>query len=192
MDVKPPAGSRISIDTDGPNPIIVIPAPNNPITPIAGLVMALWLFAGIPVSLSTASRVLSGHGTMFLVFWAGLWTLGCVLSAYAVYRVLRRPVPGTLILKPDELCYDSGFIPLLRKGRQFSFPKRIRINVDRQQLQSLRLRGNVVGEWRLTVDVGADRVDIAPNVSGVERDWIARLLADHYSILQIWASADDV
>ena len=102
------------------------------------------------------------------------------------------PVPGTLILKRDGLCYDSGFIPLLLKGRQISFPKRIRIDVDRHQLQSLRVRGNVCGDWRLTVDVNAGRMDIAPNASGIERDWIARVLADHYSIQQIWASADDV
>jgi hypothetical protein len=122
----------------------------------------------------------------------GLWTLGVSFVAYTVYRALRRPVRGTLILKHDELRYDSGFIPLLQEGKTISFPKRIRIDVDRHQLQSLRLRGNVCGRWRLTVDVGANRIDILPNASGVEREWVARFLAGHYSVQQIWAAANDV
>jgi hypothetical protein len=192
MDVKPPAGSRISIVTEGPDPIIVIPKPNSPMVHIAGLFMVIWLFfAGGPVALSAASKVLSGNGNMFLVFWMGLWTLGDVLAVYTIYRVLRRPVPETLVLKREGVRYDSGVVPALLKGREISFPKRIYIDLDRHQLQSLRLRGNVVGQWRLTVDVDANRMDIAPNASGAEREWLAHLLARHYSVQQVWAGAND-
>jgi hypothetical protein len=192
MDVKPPAGFRIFTATNGLDPVIVIPTPRNPRVPITALLMTFWLFGGVTVALNAASTVLSGNGNTFLVVWMGLWTLGDVFAAYTVCRALRRPVPATLILKRDELCYDSGFIPLLLKGRDISFPKRIRIDLDRHQLQSLRLRGNVVGHWRLTVDVNANRIDILPNASGVEREWVARFLAGHYSVQQIWASANDV
>ena len=192
MHAKPPAGSRISIATDGPDPIIVIPKPISPMVYFAGLFMTFWLFGAAGVSLSAASKLLSGNGNMFLVFWMGLWTLGVVIAAHVVYRALRRPVPETLILKRDGVFYDSGFVPLLLKGREISFPKRIRIDLDRHQLQSLRLRGNVVGDWRLTVDVDANRVDIAANASGVEREWLARLLAGRYSVQQVWANPNDV
>jgi len=192
MDVKPPAGSLITIATDGADPIIVIPKPTRPMVHIAGLFMTFWLFGAAGVSLSAASKLLSGNGNMFLVFWMGLWTLGVVSAAHVVYRALRRPVPETLILKRDGVCYDSGFVPLLLKGREISFSKRIRIDLDRHQLQSLRLRGNVVGDWRLTVDVDSNRVDIAANANGVEREWLARFLAGRYCVQQVWASPNDV
>jgi len=192
MDAEPPSGSRISIANGGADPVIVIPKPNSLMVNISGLLMTFWLFGGVAVSLSAASKVLSGNGNTFLVVWMALWTLGDVLAAYTVYRLLRRPVPETLILKRDGVRYDSGFVPLLLKGRDISFPKRIRVDLDRHQLQSLRLRGNVVGDWRLTVDVDANRIDIAANASGVEREWLARLLADRYSVQQVWASANDL
>ena len=93
MDVKPPAGSLITIATDGSDPIIVIPNPTRPMVRIAGLFMTFWLFGAAGVSLSAASKLLSGNGNMFLVFWMGLWTLGVVSAAHVVYRALRRPKP---------------------------------------------------------------------------------------------------
>jgi hypothetical protein len=68
MDMKPPAGSRIFITTNGPNPVIVIPTPRNPMAPITGFFLTLWLFAGVGVALNTASKILSGNGNTFLVF----------------------------------------------------------------------------------------------------------------------------
>jgi hypothetical protein len=192
MDAKPPDGSRISIATDGPDPIIVIPKPISPMVPVAGLLMTFWLFGAGAFLLGAAPKVLSGNGSTGLVVWVGLCTLGAIFVAHTIYRVLRRPVPETLILKRDGVCYDSGVVPALLKGREISFPQRIRIDLNRDQLQSLRLRGNVVGQWRLTVDVDASRIDIAANASGVEREWLAHLLARHYSVQQVWASADDV
>lgn len=189
----PPQGSRISIATDGPDPIIVIPQPNSPMVHVTGLFLAFCLFGGVAASLSAASKILSGDGNVFLVIWMGLWTLGDVLVAYVLCRYLyRRPVPETLILKREGVCYDSGFVPLLLKGKEISFPKQIRVDLDWHQLQSLRLRGNVVGQWRLTIDVEADRIDIAPNASGIEREWLAHILAGRYSVQQVWASASEV
>jgi hypothetical protein len=183
VDIKPPAGSRITIATDGSDPIIVILKPTRLMVHIAGLLMAILLLGGVPALLSAASKVPSGNGNMSLVLWMGLWTPGLLFAAYALYRVLRRPVPETLILKRDGVCYDSGVVPALLNGREISFPKRIRLDLDRHQLQTLRLRGNVAGAWRLTVDVGANRLDIAANASGVEREWLVQ---------QVWASASDV
>ena len=159
---------------------------------VTKLILALMLVAAVGVSLNSASKLLSGNGNWFLVFWTGSWTLGSIFAAVALHLGLRRPVAETLTLGRDGVCYDSGVIPLLLKGREFSFPRRVHVDIDRHQLQSLRLRGKVCGEWRLTVDVGGDRIDIAPNASGVEREWIARLLADRYSIEQVWTDPGDV
>ena len=37
MDLNPPAGSKISIVTDGPDPTIVIPQPDSPMAHLAGV-----------------------------------------------------------------------------------------------------------------------------------------------------------
>lgn len=64
------------------------------------------------------------------------------------------------------------------------FPRRVRVELERRQLQSLRLRETERGN-RLTIDVDAARIDIAPTASEVEREWLARLLAQRYSLLQL-------
>jgi hypothetical protein len=193
MDLNPPAGSKISIDNSGSVPIVVIPQPGGMKVQFAGLFLAVWLlFGGAPIALKVASGVFSEYGNIFATVLLCPLLLFDAYVAYAVFRVLyRRQVPETLTLSRDGVCYDSGFVALLWKGWWISFPKKLHVDLDRQQLQSLRLRGNVVGQWRLTVDVGADRFDIAPNASGVEREWLAHLLAHNYSLPSVRASGGD-
>jgi hypothetical protein len=96
------------------------------------------------------------------------------------------------------VAYDSGIAPLefdswrsknkkLKDSWASLFPKRLRVELDRRQLQSLRLRETESGN-RLTVDVDASRIDIAPAASEVEREWLARLLAQRYALPQILAA----
>lgn len=84
--------------------------------------------------------------------------------------------------------YDSGIPPFQtsfgsmnqREWRSL-FPKRSRVEIDRRQLQTLRLRETEAGN-RLTVDAGAVRLDIAPSASEVEREWLHQVLAKRYSL----------
>jgi hypothetical protein len=59
------------------------------------------------------------------------------------------------------------------------FSKRLRVELDRRQLQSLRLRETESGN-RLTLDANAARLDVARSVSEVEREWLYKLLAGQY------------
>jgi hypothetical protein len=68
------------------------------------------------------------------------------------------------------------------------FPKRLQADLDRSELQSLRLREIESGN-RLTVDVEAQRIEIASAASEVEREWLARLLARRYSLRQVSGNA---
>ena len=61
------------------------------------------------------------------------------------------------------------------------FTKRTRVELDRRNLQSLRLRETNDGN-RLTVDVDALRLDIAQSASEIEREWLYELLAKRYSL----------
>jgi hypothetical protein len=59
------------------------------------------------------------------------------------------------------------------------FPTRTRVELDRQKLQSLRLRETKDGN-RLTVDADALRLDIAQSASELEREWLYQLLTKRY------------
>lgn len=69
-----------------------------------------------------------------------------------------------------------------------TFPKRVRVDFDRRQLQSLRLRETESGN-RLTIDVDADRLEIASMASEVEREWLAGFLARRYSLPLVLGNA---
>ena len=116
---------------------------------------------------------------------------------YSAYRSLRPPVPETLQLQRSSIAYDSGLRPVqfnswanrnTVSSWRSAFPKRVRADLDRRELQSLRLRETESGN-RLTVDVEAERVEIASGASEVEREWLARLLARRYSLPQVFGGS---
>jgi hypothetical protein len=198
MDFNPPAGSQISINRDDVDPTIVIPATGSSTRYFGGVFLLFWLGGWFMGESSAINQLLSGKGGVFIVFWLGAWTVAGVLAAYTAYRIFRPPVPETLKLHHRAgVAYDSGIAPLQlnwwgdhrnTKDRWKSiFPKRIKVDLDRQQLQSLRLRETETGN-RLTVDVDAQRIDIASHASEVEREWLAKLLAQRYALPQISAS----
>jgi hypothetical protein len=194
MDRQPPAGSNISITTDGADPTIVIPVAAGASRYFTGLFLLFWLGMWTIGFRDAGSKVISGNGSAFLVFWLAAWTLGGIAASYTMYRAFRPSVPESLGLKRSSVTYDSGTPPLqfdssmrYRKPRDawnWTFPKRVRVEIDRRQLQSLRLRETESGN-RLTIDVDAARLDIAPNASEVEREWLARLLAQRYSLASV-------
>src|SRR5262249_23020800 len=131
----------------------------------------------------------------FLLFWLAAWTIGGAMAAAFLYRLLRPSVPETLRLGISGLVYDSGIPPLRYSTYGYSvrssggrkdawgslFPKRTIVTIDRRQLQSLRLRDTDSGN-RLTVDAGAERLDLAQNAGEVEREWLYGVLAEKYGV----------
>jgi hypothetical protein len=197
MDINPPPGSKISVVSDGADPIVVIPAPSSPMRYFTGLFLVCWLGGWALGEKHAVSEILSGRASAFLIFWLGAWTLGGIFAAYSAYRSLRPPVPETLQLQRSGISYDSGLPPIqLNSWRnantinnwRSAFPKRVLADLDRRELQSLRLRETESGN-RLTVDVEAERVEIASGASEVEREWLARLLARRYSLPQVFGGA---
>jgi hypothetical protein len=198
MDLTPPAGSKISITTEGTDPTIVIRAAASVSRYFTGLFLLFWLGMWTIGFRSAASQILSGTANAFIVFWLGGWTLGGIFAAYALYRSFRPPVPESLELKRNSVTYDSGIPPVQfgpswrsknpRDTWSSTFPKRVRVDLDRRQLQSLRLRETESGN-RLTIDVDAARIDIAPTAGEVEREWLASLLAQRYSLPQVLGNA---
>jgi hypothetical protein len=198
MDWQPPAGSKISVLTDGADPTVVIPSTGGVSRYFTGLFLLFWLGMWSIGFKDVGSKVISGEASAFLFLWLAAWTLGGVFAALTLYRAFRPSVPETLELRRNSVAYDSGVRPLQfdSSGRyknpkdawNSAFPKRVRAELDRRELQSLRLRETESGN-RLTVDVDVTRIDIAPNASEVEREWLARLLAQRYSLPQARANA---
>ena len=193
MSPEPPRGSRISVTTEGVNPLIVVPHESGGLMRyFVGLFVLAWL-GGWTVGFVSVVRTLSSGGTpsgayAFLVFWLAAWTLGGVWAVYLAYRAFRPSVPESLKLMPNGVTYDSGVPPLQmyfgytsNKAWKLMFPKRTRVELDRRNLQSLRLRGTNDGN-RLTVDADALRLDIAQSASEIEREWLYELLSKRYSL----------
>ena len=198
MDLNPPAGSKISISSDGADPMVVIPQPGSATRYFTGLFLLFWLGMWTVGFRDAGSKLISGNAPAFLVFWLGGWTLGGVFAAFMLYRIFRPSVPERLELKRNSVTYDSGIPPLQfdsswrykkpKDAWNSTFPRRVRVELDRRQLQSLRLRETEAGN-RLTIDVDAVRFDIAAAASEVEREWLARLLVRRYSLPQVLGTA---
>lgn len=195
MDLTPPAGSDISIAYESGDPVVVIPPSSGPTRYFSGLFLLFWLGMWTIGFGDAARKIMSGAtADGFLIFWLAAWTIGGIFAAYTAYRTLRPSVPETLELKRNSIVYDSGLAPpqfnswgyVQQKNPWGSvFAKRLRADLDRRLLQSLRLR-ETDSSNRLTIDLGNKRHELAPTASEVEREWLARLLASRYGLTQVF------
>jgi hypothetical protein len=127
----------------------------------------------------------AGGATAFLVFWLCAWTLCGGMAMLTVRRTFQQSVPETLSLDAGGLVHDPGIPPYQMSAPRSLpawstlFPKRVQLKIDRTQLKSLKLRDGDTRN-RLTVDAGAERVELASAATDVEREWLFRLLSDRY------------
>jgi hypothetical protein len=158
---------------------------------------ALWALVWFLVAWFLVAALASHppHGAMyvfyaFLFLWFIGWTVGGIRAALALYRLLRPSVAETLHLAAHGVMYDSGIRPpqgddaghaSLKEAWKAALPKRVRVEIDRRALQSMRLRETDDGN-RLTVDVDGQRLDIGKSASEIEREWLYRLLAKRYAL----------
>ena len=208
MDQNPPPGSNISITTGAVDPTIIIPVVDSPYRNFVGLLGLFWLGMWSIAFIKVSSKVMAGSTNGLLIFWLCAWTLGEIYAALTLYKISRPLVPESLELKSNGVTYDSGISPppfgwgsyyrslfspnAHAKNRKDSwnyiFSRRVRVDFDRLQLQSLRLREAETGN-RLTIDLGAKRLDIASAATEVEREWLAGVLARRYSLPQLSGDA---
>ncbi|MEI9407057.1 hypothetical protein [Mesorhizobium argentiipisi] len=190
MTVRPPDNSAISVVTNGRDQVISIPHPKPPAaTYLAGLFIFCWLggwaFGEISAAYQLVTRPI-GPPTAFLVFWLCAWTVGGIFAMLMLRRILRRSVPEVIKLDASGFSYDSGVPPFkMQYYRNFCvwsqlFPQRIEQRFDRTQIESLKLReGDTCN--RLTVDAGAQRIEIGSAATDVEREWLSKVISERYS-----------
>ncbi|MBR1222462.1 hypothetical protein JQ557_31000 [Bradyrhizobium sp. U87765 SZCCT0131] len=183
----PPAGSTISIQSDGADTLVAIPYPASPSRYFAGLFLLCWLGGWAFGVKDAGGRVLSGQANGFIMFWLAGWLIGGGFAMYMAFRHLRPPIPETLRLTQSGIDYDAGVPPPPTTPRtgswnwQATFPKRIRLNLNRMALRTLQLRPTDNSN-RLTIDVGTQRIDIARAATEIEREWLYRVIAGRYSL----------
>lgn len=125
--------------------------------------------------------------TLFLCVWLCLWTLGGSAAIYMFVTLIRGPRPERIVLGSDSLYHDPGMSIMFPPNRyDFSQWNRMmpwnrgkRRTMTREAVGNLKLER--VGErQRLTVDVGAQRVEIGTSLTEPEREWLA-------DVLRTWA-----
>jgi len=189
MTIQPPSGSNISVGMEGAVDVIIVPYETSPMRYAVAAFMVFWLGGWAYGWHDAASKLLSGNGNLFIAFWLTAWTVGGAAAVYTLYRMLRPIVPESFRLMPEGVRYDSGIPPVQmnygvanqRRDWKSYFPKRIRADIDRQELQSLRLWQSALGN-RLTVDVNVSRIDLARDASEIEREWLYKTISERYSL----------
>lgn len=190
MNTILPNSSKIITHFDNGYQTIIIPHKQvGAFRYFIGLFLLFWL-GGWAVGWVTAVSSLLNSVEPFLLFWLLGWTLGGVFAFYMIYRLFRKPVPEQLQLNLPNLTFDTGVPPLdIKFGVRYShsmeywksmFHRRKQIEFTPADLQSLRLRETDSGN-RLTIDHGADRIDIATGATEVEREWLYNTLKSAYS-----------
>jgi len=194
VPITPPPGSKISVTSEGPDEVIVIPHSGGAIMRYLMVVFMLaWLTAWTAAIVWTAySGILRDNADAFgvAVPLVGM-ALGEIWVIFLLYRLLRPAVPESLKLRFDSVIYDSGIRPFrtwfgfgygnfsFADYWQSLFPKRRGVELDLQQVRAIRLRETDSGN-RLTFDLGSSRIDIARSATEIEREWLAKVLSERY------------
>jgi hypothetical protein len=188
MTLRPPDGSKLAVKQEGSDTIIVIPHADNRVMRYGtGLFLLAWLGGWTAGMVHAVSEIVSGRAPAFLYLWLIMWTAGGVFAVYWAYRQLRPVVPESLRLRRSSVFYDPGtpYLQTTWGGRQDAwknmFAKRVLRELDRRQLQSLRLRETDAGN-RLTLDADAVRLELASGASEVEREWLHQVLVQRYAL----------
>lgn len=188
MHQSPPQGSNIEISRLNEYQHILIPQASAGATKyFIGLFLIFWLGGWFTGFTSAISEIMSGKASAFLIFWLAGWTLGGIFAGYFVYRVFRKPVPEQLLLNKPNLSVDTGIPPFkmdfnLANQKDYwksMFPKRKRIEINRDEMKTLQLREVDSGN-RLTIDKGMERLEIATSATEIEREWLFKYLSEIY------------
>lgn len=187
MKKKLPEGSKIRIDQSNVHRIIIPHGSASILRCFIGLFIFFWLGGWFFGFKSVAPQVFRGEGDGFQMFWLGGWIIGGIVTAYFLFRILRPSVSESLVLLPSGIKYDSGRPPFQihfnfinqREVWGSLFPKRIKTEINRDQIKTLSLKETDSGN-RLTVDMGSKRIDIGVAATEIEREWLFESLKYQY------------
>ena len=188
MGSTPPQGSKITIDTVNGHQQILVPHGSGGIMRyFIGIFLLFWLSGWFMGFTNAFSTIISGEGGTSLIIWLGGWSLGGLFAGYMIYRVFQKSIPEQLLLNCPSLSLDTGVPPMklelsVRSQKEYwksIFPKRKRIEFTPSDLKTMKLRETDSGN-RLTIDKGAERIEIAIAATEIEKEWLFRHLQKIY------------
>jgi hypothetical protein len=203
----PPPGSKISVTTEGPDEVIVIPYRDSAVIRyLFRLIALVWLtvFTSALAGFGWAAYfgTLQGNTSVEVTMTFVVLGLNEIIGILHLYVWLRPVVPETLKLQYDSVIYDSG-IPPYHPWFGFGYPRprypsladleqprlsrfrRTRVELDLHQVRAIRLTETDSGN-RLTVDLGSSRIDIARSATEIEHEWLIDIARDATEIEREW------
>ena len=180
-----PVRSNIEVAPDFNSTVLSWKNPRGGISRYVALIFLIaWMGGWVVGEVSVTRNHMKDPGQFFLLFWLTGWTVGGLYCLLMIVTLARPSRPERLTLDPRSLQYEPGTEPIAF-GRDTKTidplmllrPKRA-AQAARKEIGEIKL--DRVGErQRLTVDIGAKRVEIGEYLEEPEREWLL-------SVLQSW------
>ena len=187
--MKPlPSGSYLLVQQTGRDATITIPNPILAGQFLPGLFLLAWLGGWAAGEYFVIRTLLTGESpggaSAFMLFWLAGWTVGGLFAMLQLRRIFTLPKPEVISWDVGGVTYQPGSGQDTRKRTLWATLFGIRepaTQIDRRDLASLQLR-DIGGRNRLTVDAGAQRIELGQLATDVEREWIYDVLRDRFRL----------
>lgn len=145
-----------------------------------------WTMGEVSAGRQVLRDLSNGTPNFFLMFWLTGWSFGGAAAFYALFMMVRPTRPETLSLDSFGLKFRRGTPPYEgfnrdrnrdeNEPRSFNWRKfRGRYELPKSEIGEIRLER--VGErQRLTVDHGAERIEIGRFLEEPDREWLHEFL----------------
>ncbi len=151
------------------------------------VLMFIWISGWVFGFYSVGKQLLIENNNWFLYFWFIGWTIGGLIAMYKFFLLIRPRKPEKIVLNIDYVEFNVGTDPFKGiKIRGFednenddSFPAHSKKNYKmlKNQIGEVRLE-RVVEKQRLSIDYGAERIEIGHYLTEPEREWLFQVLND--------------
>ena len=183
------AATTLKLSRIGGHDRVTIPYPSAGIGRyLAGVFLLAWLGAWAYGEVAVLTQIILGEAFGFHVFWLIGWTVGGICAAVSAFQMLRPAEPETFTLETGGVRYDQGVPPggIASEDDQTStswsdvMKRRVETVFTPDQLRTLNLRETKRGN-RLTIDLQADRLEIARGATEPVRERLYVMLTRRYA-----------
>jgi hypothetical protein len=145
--------------------------------------LGMWTVMGLALiyGLVTGFKDVTIFQKAFLSFWLVGWLVGEIFAIKAMITLFLPARPEHLILGNEAVMHDPGrdqnasWWSPRKKGRENNVAKPKKRELFRTEVQNVRI--DRIGErQRLSIDIGAERVEIGRNLQEPEREWLYDVL----------------
>lgn len=181
-----PEGSIIDVQNDFNKVTLLWKNPSGGLTRYGSSLFLLAWIGGWTIGEYSAIKSISQKIDPFLLFWLVGWTLGGGFAVFQLYRLLRPVKPEKLVIDTTSLFFQRGTSPFNlshknsdEEGQKLQWlPQKAKYNLEKNKVGKI-LIDNSFGRQRLTIDYGAERIEVGEFLREPEREWV-------YQVLQNW------